>query len=941
MKQMFLLLMLSLTVFAVPRKIEVWGKLEKADNLEIVMETRTPLLAFTSKELQTFLAKATGTAPEIRNVPTDNATSIILGDNSFARAAGIDVNALPEEGYVIVRKGRRIFIAGRDSATMHPAQNGWGQLYERSTLSGAYDFLERFAGVRFFFPGEWGTVVPAKDGLYLPEKIDILERPDCFDRRYYSGTPKFPEEEIDGVLFRTLILLRNRTSESIIPFGHGLNRLKLVNRFSETHPEYFALMTDGQRNIDPSMTHSGHLCFNSGVREVIYQDAKAYFTGQPSTSRDLTHWSVNVASKGYFNVMTQDWLYWCGCDKCKLIAEPGRGKVYTTDSQAASDFIWEFTTEIAERLTREGIKGTITQMAYAPYNKIPKCKIADNVLVQVAVNGLGGDGETCKNDTRRLEEWTAKLGQPVSVWTYAMGKHMSKDIPGLPAMMPKHLANFLKVNQKYIAGGFFESETDFYMFNYLNYYVLCKLLWNKSLDVNDMLDDHYRTMFGEGAPMIKEIYEELEENWTRKILGNTVLTGLGPVHKIPTDFDIWWKIYSPAKIKKFEGLFDEAEKAAAKDAGAVGRLKYIRKHLLGPLKAESDKFIKLQASLDSWKITCPGEAHLRPFKSDVNEVATTVKVRQENGNMVFEYDCQEPLMADVKALQTTRDAPLTYEDSCVELLLNPSGDRINYYHFVLNVNGALTDYKYKLNDNGDIAWNGDVTYKAEKYANGWKGIISIPMKSIGINEKEFPVNFAQHRSLNNHKPEEIYYQWSPLPGRSFHDIQQWGNISFGKEAEQLILNGNFVEKGKGLADKWLVWLSGGQNTEQAYIDIDTKIFISGGRSLHFKNAQGNRMNACQYLPSMKPDTKYRLSYFIRTKDIEGGIGAGAFLYFDKDNGRPYPDSRLIGTNPWHKLSFEFTTPHETGVSAKPILGLWIWTAAGEAWFDDVRVEEVK
>ena len=47
--------------------------------------------------------------------------------------------------------------------------------------------------------------------------------------------------------------------------------------------------------------------------------------------------------------------------------------------------------------------------------------------------------------------------------------------------------------------------------------------------------------------------------------------------------------------------------------------------------------------------------------------------------------------------------------------------------------------------------------------------------------------------------------------------------------------------------------------------------------------------------------------------------------------------RYIGTNPWFRECVDFTTPPETG--DRVAVGLWIWDAAGEAWFDDVRLEE--
>ena len=142
------------------------------------------------------------------------------------------------------------------------------------------------------------------------------------------------------------------------------------------------------------------------------------------------------------------------------------------------------------------------------------------------------------------------------------------------------------------------------------------------------------------------------------------------------------------------------------------------------------------------------------------------------------------------------------------------------------------------------------------------------------------------------------------------------------------------------AGAWSFWQSGKESDVQL-CELDEKMFISGGKSLHFKNGKGLKLNATQQLQNMKPDTKYRFSYFVKTKDLKAPGGAGAFIYFSENKGTAYPDPRVNGTHPWHKLTFDITTPPDTGKGIKPIVGIWIWDAEGEAWFDNVTIEEIR
>ena len=168
---------------------EVSGPVKDAGALEIVVEQPVPVVNFAAKELQTYLKLATGRDIPVVKQATGGRTALILGDCPSARAAGIDVSKLPTEGFRICRQGNCIFIAGRDDPKENPAGFGWRQAYRRATLSGVYDFLERFADARFFFPGKYGTVIPAKKGLFLPEKINVVESPDMQLRSFYFGRP--------------------------------------------------------------------------------------------------------------------------------------------------------------------------------------------------------------------------------------------------------------------------------------------------------------------------------------------------------------------------------------------------------------------------------------------------------------------------------------------------------------------------------------------------------------------------------------------------------------------------------------------------------------------------------------------------------------------------------------------------------------------------------
>jgi Glycosyl hydrolase family 67 N-terminus len=201
----------------------------------VVPEDVSPVVKFAAKELQTFIAKATGVKIPITTQAEKNNYAIILGDNALSRSFGIDVTRLPRDGFIIKTVGKNIIIAGIDDSKRDPTRmlkrGMWDNYYERGTLFGVYDFLERFADCRFFFPGKIGTVVPKRKELIIP-RINIVDSPDYISRSYtrnehWDSGPLSVEKNQQ----RYLNSYRLRFATDYIPNCHGLNKFDYINRF--------------------------------------------------------------------------------------------------------------------------------------------------------------------------------------------------------------------------------------------------------------------------------------------------------------------------------------------------------------------------------------------------------------------------------------------------------------------------------------------------------------------------------------------------------------------------------------------------------------------------------------------------------------------------------------------------------------------------------------
>ena len=562
-------------------------------NVEVVKATETAssgVTVFAARELSDFLGQVFGAKVPVVNTPSEGKVSLVLGSNDWSRAAGIDTAALARDEFVIKSAGGKIYIVGRDAPGGEAVLKG---RCERATLFGVYEFLYRYAGVRMYFPGELGTIVPKAASLDVPEG-EVRMKPSYIVRRYGPKDGTVPPAALAAAgikneeEFKRLNKLRQRLETMHIPCCHGQLRSRFYKRFAKTHPEYFVMGKDGKRHpteaLERPLFKNEHLCHTSGVWEEIYQDAKAYLTGQPPEVRkipsaDGKHYVSGPGSAGlYYDIMPHDGLGKCYCPNCQARCD-------FTKKNYATDLLWSNTVAVARRLKAEGVKGYVTQMAYHPYADVPSFDIPDNVLVMVAQPGPWAPERKPDGSDQDVlvKQWAKKTGGKVWLWTYP-DKIFARKCPDIPQMSPKAWGRYFKRLSDWIIGGFGESESDRWIYNYLNYYVFSRVCWDVNVDLDAILDEHYRLMFGAAAPQMKQFFESLEEKWVDKMMRNTFL---GPEVALPGHYTMWREIYSPEALAGYAKLFDAAMAAVRPGSVEARRLAMFRSEMLDPLEARA------------------------------------------------------------------------------------------------------------------------------------------------------------------------------------------------------------------------------------------------------------------------------------------------------------------------------------------------------------------
>ena len=565
----------------------------------VVAENASPVVRFAADELTNFLFRATGERLPVRTAFSEGKSAIVLGTNAWSRAAGIDPAKEPRDTFFIRSAGSRLYVCGNDDPKLDPAKmierhrSRSVHFGERATLFGVYEYLERFAGVRFYFPGELGTVVPRRGRIAVPE-TDLRVTPAMSGRSVSLGLTWY---ETDGMSSKgelscspgeVLNWFRLRLETDRVPFGHGQNGFNLVGRFKDSHPEYFRMSKEGTRDFDLKVTKdhpfykTRQLCHTSGVWEEMYQDVRSYFRGEPPTVRGVARdgWGAWSPFHGrYVNIMPQDALQRCYCANCRKTLD-------YDDPNFVNEIVWSNTVSIANRLKAEGFDAVMTQMAYRPYGMPPKVEIPENVEVMAAETGpwVVGDPETLEMQVRHVESWYRKLGRKLFLWTYAC-KACWLTPPNAPCVAPRAVGTFYRRVAPWVKGVFNQGPAERYFYQYLNYYVFSKLAWDPGTDVDALLSEHHRLLFGPAAGPMAKFYDELERIW----IGEVAIPGIIPEvlvarkSKQPTKKRLYTEIYSAKRLDGLEALLREAEVLVAPDSLEAKRIALVRRELFDPI----------------------------------------------------------------------------------------------------------------------------------------------------------------------------------------------------------------------------------------------------------------------------------------------------------------------------------------------------------------------
>lgn len=687
-------------------------------------------------ELQRFIRAATGV--ELPIVKTVTPPAIVLGDCPEAAAQGLVGKDMPPEGFSIKTADQLVFIVGNKVGTANGTE--WG----------VYEFLERFVGVRWYFPQatetgpEIGQDIPKSDKLVVPpvwlEDAPVFRMremwPPCANSYNGTGVRLDPIQRFH----------RGANSWPVQLQVHQPNWARHAELVKE-RPEVFQMKKDGSRQHEV-------LCYgNPKTLETYLQGIQAFLDKKKPVYAPIS------ASKA-ITVSPQDVELACYCPDCRKLWDE-KGGSYGAASKVMATFVDRLAREVQKRWPAEGF--TVIFLPYLNYTAAPDgFTFPGNVEVQIC--GMPGMAN-CKEpailaaEQANIDKWMAISGRKVQTWLYnCWPANKTK----AAYQYPHVVRDFYRGNRDKLIGSFINGEYNHWPRQHITLYCWQKVLWNPDYSVDAALDAFCARLFGPAAATMRQLLALQTDGWEKSQWPGGRFSPKG----------IYEGSFPPATVAGMKTLFAKAQEEGKADALVSARLAHYYEGGLKDFFTEADAmsgkgFQPLQAQkvgenpvidgkLDepAWERAVPnsfvqatGKEQGKPAK-----YPTTVRALWTFEGITFGFHMSEPTPELLETANGGHDNGEVWWDDNLELFLDVTGKREGqYYQFIVNPEGKYWDSKGK-----DTNWEcPGIKMQAFRGQDFWSMEVFIPYAAFAEGLKPgsgtntvWAGNFTRHRVVD-------------------------------------------------------------------------------------------------------------------------------------------------------------------------------------------------
>jgi len=364
------------------------------------------------------------------------------------------------------------------------------QLYglsDQGTLYAAFELLEQL-GVRWFMPGDIGTVIPSRKTITLPIQ-DTIQHPG-FSARAMQATEAYQKP-------------------SGLPNGVNLNEGKIWVEYMRLNQKYYG-------------NHGLPCTISAKDRPDLYLPNE---NGLPTTQLDVTKPDVLACVvQGSLNKLQQDPnlkdLRMGPNDGLVKVLQPhpdwdGNDMDATHDTLSLTDRYVKFYNLVLEQLELAGYPDvSISFYAYDTYYQPPVRWTPHPRLIPVIASitvdrfhALDNPLSWERGHLKEIIEGWRNLGVQPQIYQYLY----NLADPGLPFSPVDQVSSEFKYYKQNGITGIRAENLPSWGYQGPGLYLAAKMMWNPDLDVEDLLDDYYSKFYGPAAQPMREHFETLEQ----------------------------------------------------------------------------------------------------------------------------------------------------------------------------------------------------------------------------------------------------------------------------------------------------------------------------------------------------------------------------------------------------------------------------------------------
>ncbi len=505
-------------------------------------------------------------------------SAILIGETKAGKKLGYRAGELREEGLrVVTLPSGGILVYGRDLAA-----NG---MKTEGTRYAVAHFLERQLGCRWLWPGKSGEVIPERKTISIAP-VDETDAP-ALPFRVMRASGYLSERALKGV--KSMGRSEEEFRRQVAAYQEWTQVQKLGasvklhyqhayhgwgERFMKQHPEWFALQPNGTRKQE--LTREVLAFTNAALADEVAREKIAELAADPAlVSASI---SPNDGSSVNSICMSEEArkLDPPNGDPVKLLFNLDGKRVYRKYPSLTDRYL-TFFNRVAEKVAAAYPDRYVAAYAYGPYRSAPLYQPVHPNLMVCFVGFTYGNEYQRTSDRDKWDGWASRAKYIIlrpnallSGGAYPMnyGRKMASD-----------LAHCYETG---MAGADFSSVAGHWSNIGLNYYLLPRLLWNPTADVDAMINDYLEKGFGPAAPVMARYFAKVEalNGKVAEMLGDKTEAELRDdeldvIKSSDAFMNLAPAIYNEAAVQELHALLAEAKGVAGNDPKIRERIAFI------------------------------------------------------------------------------------------------------------------------------------------------------------------------------------------------------------------------------------------------------------------------------------------------------------------------------------------------------------------------------